>query len=244
MTKKQITVAALAEKVGGEVLGDGAIHIEDLDGIETAKEGYITFLVKASHAGLIAKTNASAVIVPKDVEETSAHGKTLIRVANPYLASAIIHNFLLEKPFEAKGVHSSAHIGNDCQLSEAITVEPFAVLGDNVSVGERVYIGAGTVIGNNVTIGDDTVLRPNVTIECGTLIGSRVIIHAGTVIGSDGYGYAADEHGRHIKRPQVGIVRIDDDVEIGSNCCVDRAAYGLTWIKSGEGRQHSPQMVQ
>ena len=233
MTKKQITAAALAEMVKGEIIGDGSVLIEDLDGIESAREGYITFLVKAAQADNIGTTNASAVIVPKDVREEHNHGKTLIRVANPYLASAIIHNYLLAKPFQAKGVHSSAHFGASCSFGKEITIEPCVVLGDNVEIGERVHIGAGTVIGDGVTIGDDCMLRPNVTIEYETTIGNRVIIHSGTVIGSDGYGYAADEQGRHIKRPQVGRVRIDDDVEIGANCCVDRAAYGLTWIKSG-----------
>ncbi len=233
MTKKQIRVDSLAERVNGEVIGDGSILVDSLDGIEAAGAGQITFLVKATQAELIDKTKASAVIVPMAVEQSAGDGKALIRVKNPYLASAIIHNILLEEPFRAKGIHSSAFVGENCTIGKEVTIEPMAVLGNNVVVGERVFIGAGAFIGDNVVIGDDSVIRPNVTIEFETVIGRRVTVHAGTVIGSDGYGYAPDEHGRHIKRPQVGTVRIDDDVEIGANCCVDRAAYGLTWIQSG-----------
>lgn len=233
MTEKQIRVDVLAELVNGEVVGDRSLLIDSLDGIEAAGPGQITFLVKANQAELIAQTGASAVIVPVDIEDSVGDEKTLVRVKNPYLASAIIHNTLLEKPFNAKGVHGSAFIGDNCTFGEKVTIEAMAVLGSNVVIGERVYVSSGTYIGDNVVIGDDTTIKPNVTIEHETVIGCRVTIHAGTVIGSDGYGYAPDEEGRHIKRPQVGTVRIDDDVEIGANCCVDRAAYGLTWIKSG-----------
>jgi len=231
--KKQIRVDTLAEQVNGEVIGDGSILIDSLNGIEAAVPGQITFLVKATQVDIIAKTEASAVIVPMAIEDNSGNGKTLIRVKNPYLASAIIHNLLLEKPFYAKGVHSSAYVGANCTIGKEVTIEPLAVLGDNVVIGERVYVGSGAYVGDNSVLGDDTIIRPNVTIESETVIGCRVTVHAGTVIGSDGYGYAPDELGRHIKRPQVGTVRIDDDVEIGANCCVDRAAYGLTWIMSG-----------
>lgn len=223
----------LAELVDGEVIGEGATTAYGLDAIESAGAGQISFLVKASRKDLLKTTAASIVLIPMDVKDTEDVHATLIRVKNPYLASAIIHNHLLEKPFEARGVHSRAHVGENCTLPEQLTIEAMAVLGNNVTLGNRVYIGCGAVVGDNVAIGDDSVIRSNVTIEHETTLGCRVVIHPGTVIGSDGYGYAADEQGRHIKRPQVGRVRIDDDVEIGANCCIDRATYGLTWIKAG-----------
>lgn len=228
--KKQVSVKELAALVGGEVAGDGTLPISGLASIDSAGIGEITFLVKANRIDFLEKTEASAIIVPLEISESA---KTIIRVKNPYLASAIIHNYLLQEPFEAKGVHPTAHVGQDCLIPDEVTISPKAVIGDRVRLGQRVFIGAGVYIGNDVKIGDDTIIRPNVTVEYGTVIGNRVIIHAGTVLGSDGYGYAADERGCHIKRPQVGIVRIDDDVEIGANCCVDRAAFGVTWVKSG-----------
>ncbi len=230
MANKQVSVQQLADLVNGRVVGDSNILVSGLNSIEAAGDGEITFLVKASKTDLLGDTKASAIIVPFEIESCS---KTIIQVKDPYLASAIIHNFLLAEPFVAKGIHESTSIGKDCILPEQITVDPFAVIGDRVKLGERVHIGTGVVIANDVEIGDDTVLRPNVVIEHGCKIGCRVYLHAGTVIGSDGYGYAADERGCHIKRPQVGTVRIDDDVEMGANCCIDRGAYGLTWIKSG-----------
>jgi UDP-3-O-[3-hydroxymyristoyl] glucosamine N-acyltransferase len=230
MKEKTVSLKTLAQLVQGEIAGDEDIMIRGLAPLETAGEGEITFLVKANRSDALAATSASAVLVPMSIEKAD---KTLIRVRDPYLASAKIHNFLLEEPFRAMGVHACACIGADCTIPEQVSIAAMAVIGDRVKIGKRVSIGAGTVIGNDVEIGDDTLLKANVTIEPGCRLGKRVIIHSGAVIGSDGYGYAVDEKGCHVKRPQVGIVRIDDDVEIGANTCIDRAAYGVTWIKSG-----------
>ncbi len=227
---KKVRLQELAELVQGEVMGDGDIVISNVAGLDTAKKGDISFLAKSAKKALLDKTDASAVIVPLDIDEAP---QPAIKVKNPYLASAIIHNYLLEEEFVAKGVHEQAYVGSDCTMGEKITIEACAVIGNSVTLGERVRIRAGVVIGDNVTIGDDCDIHPNVVIEEGSILGNRIILHAGTVIGSDGYGYAPDEKGCHIKRPQVGIVQIDDDVEIGANCCVDRAAFGVTWIKAG-----------
>jgi UDP-3-O-[3-hydroxymyristoyl] glucosamine N-acyltransferase len=230
MMEKTVSLKTLAQLVQGEISGDGDVMIAGLAPIETAGEGEITFLAKANRMETLAATRASAVLVSMSVEMAD---KTLIRVRDPYLASAKIHNYLLDKPFQAQGISPRACIGRDCTIPEQTSIAPMAVIGDRVKIGGRVTIGAGTVVGDDVTIGDDTTLKANVTIEPGCRLGCRVIIHPGAVIGSDGYGYATDEKGCHVKRPQVGIVRIDDDVEIGANTCVDRATYGVTWIKSG-----------
>lgn len=231
MTEKTITVEKLAEMVKGQVVGDKTALISGFAPLDSAGSGDITFLTKAKMADLLKTTGARAVIVPLGVEEVE--NISAIRVKDPYLAAAIIHSFFMEVPFDAKGVHPRAFVGEDCLLGKEITIAPLAVLGDRVKLGERVTVGAGAVIGNDVEIGDDTTIHANVTVYPKSIIGKRVAIHSGTVIGSDGYGYAANEQGEHIKRPQVGIVRIDDDVEIGANSCIDRAAYGITWVKSG-----------
>lgn len=231
MTEKIVSVETLAGMVQGEVIGDKDALISGFAPLDGAGKNDITFLAKANRADLLDGTEAGAAIVPDGVDQ--ANDLPLIRVRDPYLAVAIIHSFLLEKPFEPKGVHPRAMVGEGCRLGENITVGPLAVLGSRVTLGERVTIGPGAVIGDGVTIGDDSIIHANVSIYEGCTIGSGVIIHSGTVIGSDGYGYSANERGEHVKRPQVGTVRIDDNVEIGANCCVDRAAYGVTWIKSG-----------
>jgi UDP-3-O-[3-hydroxymyristoyl] glucosamine N-acyltransferase len=230
MTGKKIKLRTLAELVGGEVAGDGDTLIHGLNSIEMAGEGEITFLVKANRIDVLQETRASAVIVPLSIETAD---KPLLRVRDPNLASARIHNFLLAEPFTAKGIHGRAWVGEGCTIPAQVSIGPCVVIGDRVRLGARVTIEAGTVVGEDVEIGDDTILKANVTVEKGCRIGCRVIIHPGVVIGSDGYGYAVDEKGCHVKRPQVGIVQIDDDVEIGANTCIDRATYGVTWIKSG-----------
>lgn len=230
MEQKVVTVREIAEMVNGEVVGDGDMCINGFGPLEAAGEGEVSFLAKKKEE-LLEKCKAGVVIVPQGM--MSVEGRTVIVAKNPYLASAIIHNYFLEKPFEAQGVHPRAFVGEDCTISEQVSVAPLAVIGKRVTLGERVAIGAGTVIEDDVEIGDDCEIKANVTIYHGTIIGNRVTIHSGSVIGCDGYGYAANEQGEHIKRPQVGIVKIDDDVEIGANCCIDRAAYGHTWIKSG-----------
>lgn len=237
MIEKEVTVEKLAEMVQGRVLGDGARLISGFAPLDSADLSEITFLAKAKDKALLSGCKAGAVIVPKKIYGDDSLGSggdwSAIEVADPYLAVAIIHSFFVEKPFVAKGVHPKAHVEESCSVSDLVTIAPLAVLGERVTVGERVEIKAGAVIGDDVVIGNDTTIHANVTIYEGTKIGSRVSVHSGTVLGSDGYGYAANEQGVHIKRPQVGIVQIEDDVEIGANCCIDRAAYGVTLIKSG-----------
>lgn len=231
MSEKAMSVAELATMVKGTVVGDGTLLLKGFGPLETATGDQLSFLGDRKMQAALESTRAGAVLVPMGF--VPAHGLTVIQVADPYLASAVIHNHFLRKSFTAKGIHPRAFIGEYCWLAEEISIAPLAVIGDRVKIGMRVEIGAGAVIGNDAVIGDDCHIKPNVTIADGCVLGDRVIIHSGTVIGSDGYGYATNERGEHIKRPQVGIVKIEDDVEIGANCCIDRAAYGVTLIKKG-----------
>jgi UDP-3-O-[3-hydroxymyristoyl] glucosamine N-acyltransferase len=158
----------------------------------------------------------------------------VIEVANPDLAAALIHNFLLAEDFTGKGIHDSAVIGVDCQISEQVTICPQVSIGDRVTIGDRVIVHPGVVIGDDVKIGDDCVLHANVVVTYGCELGRSVTLHHGAVIGSDGFGFASDPAtGEHVTKPQVGTVRIDDGVQIGANSCIDRAAFGTTHVKSG-----------
>lgn len=227
---QEYSVRQLAELVGGQVAGDGDVRIHALNGIEYAQPGEITFVLDKKHLPLPESCQASACIVPNGAE---CGALPLIVAEQPSVAAAQIHTALLHRPFAAGGVHPSAVVGSGCTLPAAVSIGPLVCLGDNVVLGERVTIHPGAVIGDGVCIGDDTIIHANVTVAQGCTIGSRVILHHGVVIGSDGFGFATDRMGRHYKKPQVGTVRIDDDVEIGANSCVDRAAFGTTWIKSG-----------
>lgn len=224
------TLNELAALVGGKVIGNGGLRVSGLNGIELAGENEITFVTGRKMAGRLAETRAAACIVPPDMKDP---GLPCIQVADPDYAAAVIHTHFLARSFLAGGIHTSAHIGADVVMTEEVTIGPLVCIGDRVRIGRRVTIHPGVVIGADSVIGDDTLLHANVTIGERTVIGSRVIIHSGAVIGSDGFGYATDRQGHHLKKPQVGNVRIDDDVEIGANSCVDRAAFGTTRIRRG-----------
>ncbi len=229
--KKEFVLEELANLVDGDIIGDRDMIVRGFGPLETAGPEDLSFLVKAAANELASQTSAGALIVPQEIEESG--GKNLIRVKNSYLAAAIIQNHMLQEPFHGSGIHNSAVVGSTTAIPAQISVAANAVIGDNVVLGERVTIESCAVIGDNVTIGEDCQIKANVTIGKNCELGARVTIHSGTVIGSDGYGYAADAQGKHIKRPQTGIVWIGDDVEIGANCCVDRATFGVTRIGSG-----------
>jgi len=230
MVGEKKTLAELAGMVGGELAGNPDLLISGVADLGSAGSGDISFVVDVKHGASLAGCEASALIVPFSLKDMPLPS---IRVKNPYLAVARIHNFFLEEPFVSTGIDPRSVVGKDCEISDEVAVSPLVFIGDRVRVGRRVTIHPGVVLYDDVVIGDDVVLHANVIIYNRCLIGNRVIIHSGTVIGSDGFGYATDERGRHLKRPHVGIVQIDDDVEIGANTAIDRATFGKTWVKQG-----------
>lgn len=225
------TLKELAALVEGEVVGDNTLKVSGLNSLELADTHEITFVTGSKMVASLKETRAAACIAPIDID---AADLPLIKVRNPEYAAAVIHNHFLSRPFNARGIDPAARIGRECRIAEEVTIGPYVVIGDWVHIGERVHIHPGTVIGDECQLGDDTLVYPNVTIARGSIIGQRVILHSGVVIGSDGFGFATDPAtGSHLKKPQVGNVQIDDDVEIGANSCVDRAAFGTTRVRSG-----------
>ncbi|MFA6284619.1 MAG: UDP-3-O-(3-hydroxymyristoyl)glucosamine N-acyltransferase [Desulfurivibrionaceae bacterium] len=223
-------LAELAALVQGELVGDPEVLIGGVADFDSAREGEITFAADLKREARLDQCKASAIIVPAAAVEI---GVPAIRVKNPYLAVARIHALFVEEPFVATGVDARAVVGRDCHIPAEVAISPLVYLGNRVRLGQRVTLHPGVVVYDDAVIGDDVVLYANVTIGRGCQIGNRVIVHSGVVIGSDGFGYATDGNGRHVKRPQVGMVQIDDDVEIGANTCIDRATFGKTWIKQG-----------
>nr|WP_275888464.1 UDP-3-O-(3-hydroxymyristoyl)glucosamine N-acyltransferase [Desulfobulbus alkaliphilus] len=220
----------LADLVGGRVEGDPQLSVRGLNGMEYAGPNELTFVLSTKQLPLPAGCKAAACIVPEGAGPLDI---ATIVSDQPSVAAARIHTHLLARPFITRGVHPSAVIGKECRIPSEVTIGPLVCLGDGVALGERVTIGAGVVIGAGTVIGEESVIHANVTIAEHCTIGKRVMIHHGAVIGSDGFGFATDMSGCHYKKPQVGTVRIDDDVAIGANACVDRAAFGTTWIKAG-----------
>jgi UDP-3-O-[3-hydroxymyristoyl] glucosamine N-acyltransferase len=223
------TVQELAEYLGGQVRGDGTARISGLGTLDDAGEGKITFLANPRYAAKVATTRASAVILPLGAE---GHGRTIIEVANPYLAFAKLLTLFYVQPLPALGVMAGAVIAPSAVLGQGVTVYPGAVVGDGVTVGDRTTLCPGVVLYPGVTVGADVVLHANVCVRERCRIGNRVIVQNGAVIGSDGFGYAPDGSGWY-RIPQIGIVVIEDDVEIGANTTIDRAALEVTLIRKG-----------
>jgi UDP-3-O-[3-hydroxymyristoyl] glucosamine N-acyltransferase len=219
----------LAEKVGGELAGRGDIDIRGVAGIGEAQDGDITFITDEKRLQDLRACRASAVIVPRGTSELPIPS---IAVKNPRFAFAQLLRIFHERPYAPGGISERAVIGKDVVLGSGPTIHPCAVVSDGAKIGSRVTLYPGVFVGTGSCIGDDTVIYPNVSIRDGVTIGSRVIIHSGTVIGSDGFGFVT-EGGLHHKILQIGGVIIEDDVEIGANCAIDRATLGNTVIRKG-----------
>jgi UDP-3-O-[3-hydroxymyristoyl] glucosamine N-acyltransferase len=219
----------LAQWVGGTVVGDGEIEISGVGAIEEARAGEITFIANPKVLPKLSKTDASAVIVSKEVTQAE---KPLLCVTDPYLAFAKILTLFSHRPYQRKGIDSRAWISSTATLGKDLTLSPFVYIGDSCSIGDRVTLFPGVYVGEDSSIGEDSVLHPHVSIYSGTVIGKRVILHSGVVIGSDGFGYVKEGR-KNVKIPQVGKVEIEDDVEIGANTTIDRAALGKTIIRRG-----------
>jgi UDP-3-O-[3-hydroxymyristoyl] glucosamine N-acyltransferase len=225
----EFPVRKIAELVRGEVVGDGDFIIRGVAPFENAGPDDITFAASASYKKRVDETRAAAVIVSHGVCESK---KILVRVENPSLALAKVSTLFHPVCRPVIGISQDAHVGKDFKYGIDVSVYPCVFIGDYVTLGDRVTLYPGVVVANGVAIGDDVVVYPNVSILERCQIGSRVVIHAGSVIGSDGFGFASDGD-RYYKIPQVGTVRIDDDVEIGACNTIDRATFGRTWIKRG-----------
>jgi UDP-3-O-[3-hydroxymyristoyl] glucosamine N-acyltransferase len=223
------TLEELAEYLGGIVRGDATCRVNGLAPLEAAGPDKVTFLANPKYAAKVAETGAGAVLMAPGAE---SHGRNVIEVANPYLAFAKLLTLFYVQPHPPRGVMPEACIGTNVSLGEEITIYPGAVICDNVTIGDRCVIYPGAIVYDGVTIGDDTVIHANAVVRERCRIGSRCMIQPCAVIGSDGFGYAPD--GRAYYRiPQIGIVVLEDDVEIGANTTIDRAALDITVIRRG-----------
>ena len=227
------TIAEIAELIGGVVHGDGSAVIAGVESLKDGKEGDLSFLGNKKYTDQVATTTASAVIVGKDYNPADAGATTVIVCESPNIAFAKVIEMFAPPPIVfPPTVHASAVVSETARIGEGVHIGPCAVIEDGAVVGDGSSICAGSYIGHETTIGRGTLIYPNVSIRERCVIGNGVIIHPGTVIGSDGFGFEAGPEGI-VKIPQVGIVQIDDGVEIGANCTIDRARFGRTWFKAG-----------
>jgi UDP-3-O-[3-hydroxymyristoyl] glucosamine N-acyltransferase len=224
-----VSVRKIAALVSGEHAGDGKRSIVGVASLTQATADQLSFLSNRKYAAELAATKAGAILVPENLE---GDNERWIRVDDPYFALArIMTRWFSDRP-RPTGISPKAVVSPNAKLGTNVSLGHFAIVGDEVIIGNNVTIFHGVSIEAGSIIGDDCLIYPNVVIYDGTRIGHRCIIHSGVVIGSDGYGFAT-HGGKHHKIPQIGIVRIEDDVEIGAGTTIDRAALGETVI--GEG---------
>lgn len=226
---KSITVAELASRVGGKVIGDGAVVIQSVASLEAAGENQITYVDDKKFREVARQSRASCFIVPPG---SGIDSRNCIEVENPKLAFALVAEVLHPPKQRNAERHPSAVIAANATLGKDVFIGAFVCVGEGSTIGNRTQIRAGAKIGDNVLVGEDCVIHPNAFLEDGVTIGNRVILHAGVVIGADGFGYVRGDMGYH-KFPQIGTVIIEDDVELGANTCVDRGALGRTRIGRG-----------
>jgi len=219
----------IARLIEGEIVGDESIEVEGVADIEEAKEGEIAFVSDKKHLPRLKTTQASAVIVSREIKEAKV---PLIRVENPYLAFSRVMRVLIPHEKPAEGIHSSVIVSKGVDLGKKVSIGAHSVIEEGVRIGDNTIIYPLVYVGKGSKMGKNCLIYPQVMIREGVEIGNGVIIHSGTVIGSDGFGYILHEGKQH-KVPQIGKVVIEDDVEIGANVTIDRATLGKTWIKRG-----------
>ncbi len=225
-----MTLAELAQRIGCTVEGDGTIEVRRVAGLDDAQPGDVTFLHNPKYASKIAATRASALIADARVIHAPC---AILRTAQPYLAFAAAVAALTPAPVPAPGVSPLASIAPSATVGPDVSIGPFVVVGARARIGARAVLEPHVVVGDDAVIGEDTILRAHVSVRWGVEIGARVHVQDGAVIGSDGYGFARRPDGTHQKIPQVGGVVIEDDVEIGALCAIDRPAIGETRIARG-----------
>ncbi len=217
----------------GRVEGDADVEITGFAKIEEAKQGDITFIANPKYSHFIHSTKASAVLVSDDFDTEGAEVTAVIRVKDPYKSLADLLNAFQAQKSVPHGIEQPCFIADGVEVPEDAYVGAFSYIGRGVVIGRGVRIYPQVYVGDGVHIGDGTVLRAGVRVYEGCRIGRNCILHSGCVIGADGFGFAPCADGSYEKIPQIGVVEIADDVEIGANTTIDRATFGATRVGRG-----------
>lgn len=228
----EFTAKQIAEFIQGTVEGNENATVNTFAKIEEGVPGAISFLSNPKYIHYIYETKSSIVLIDNDLHLEKDVDTTLIRVPNAYETVAkLLSLYEMSKP-KKKGVDPLAFIASSAKIADDCYIAPFAYIGENVIIGKGTQVYPHATIYDNITIGENCIIYPNVSIYHGCKIGNNVILHSGCVIGADGFGFAPTENG-YDKIPQIGIVTIEDNVEIGANTCVDRSTMGSTYVREG-----------
>jgi UDP-3-O-[3-hydroxymyristoyl] glucosamine N-acyltransferase len=228
-----MTVAELAALVGGRAFGDEGARVRRVASLEAAGEEDAAFVEDAKLFESARACRAACVIAPEGANERLGGLMSVVEVARPKLAFALVAEVLHPRRRREPSVHPSANVAAGAKLGEGVHVGAGASVGEGSDVGEGTQILEGARVGERVSVGRECVLHPNVVLYDGVSLGDRVMLHAGVVVGADGFGYVRDPAGVYHKFPQVGTVVIEDDVEVGANSCIDRGALGATRVGRG-----------
>jgi len=229
---RTLTAAAIADAVGGVLVGDGSALVSGVAPLDRAQRHQLTFLANGRYASLFAESDAGVAFVGPELRDAPGKVRARIIVPAPHDAMLSVLSTLYPPPPRESGVHPTAVIGRGATLGDGVWLGPYVVIGEGARIGAGTRIEAHVTIGAGVEVGSDCVLYPGATLYSGTVVGDRVRAHAGVRLGSDGFGYVFRE-GRHDKIPHVGRCLVESDVEIGANTTVDRGSIDDTVIGAG-----------
>ncbi|QYR10871.1 UDP-3-O-(3-hydroxymyristoyl)glucosamine N-acyltransferase [Prevotella sp. Rep29] len=228
----EFTAKQIAELINGRIEGDENAVVSTFSKIEEGKPGAISFLSNPKYTHFLYETQSSVVLVNEDVKLERPVNATLIRVDNAYECVAKLLQLYESMKPQKTGIDPLAFISPKAKIGKDCYIGPFAYIGDDVEIGDHSQIYPHATIFDKAIVGNHCIIYPNVSIYHDCHIGNNVIIHSGSVIGADGFGFAPNADG-YDKMPQIGIVTIEDDVEIGANTCIDRSTMGSTYIRKG-----------
>jgi UDP-3-O-[3-hydroxymyristoyl] glucosamine N-acyltransferase len=228
-----LKVSEVAERLGCALEGDPSLEISRVAGLQHAVPGDLSFLANPKYLDQLTSTRASAVIVARDLAHPRAPGHAFLRCSNPYASFARALGLFVSSPLPPPGIHPLSAIAPDATIGADVSIGPFVSIGAGTIIGDRTVLYPNVVVGDAVRLGAHCIVHAHCSIRDRVTIGDRVILHDGVVIGSDGFGFATDDDGTHVKIPQQAQVVIEDDVEIGANTAIDRPAVGETRIGAG-----------
>lgn len=229
----QITAAQIAQLINGTVEGNPSAIVTKAGKIESAGSEDVSFLANPKYINHIYETRASVVIVGKEVVFEKPVQATVIRHPMPYYGFCIVLDTYFNPHQDRQGIHPSAIVAESAKIGQNVFIGPFVVVEDHAEIADGAQLYAHVFVGTKAKVGKKTILYPGVNLYSDCQVGDHCIVHAGTAIGSDGFGFAPTPDGSYAKIPQIGNVIVEDHVEIGANCCLDRATMGSTIIRKG-----------
>jgi UDP-3-O-[3-hydroxymyristoyl] glucosamine N-acyltransferase len=232
VTAGSLTAQAVADLVGGRLLGDGAVRIHAVRPLDRAGPDALSLAVSSRYAADLGSSRAGAVLVPEELAGAASGSQTRIVVRDPYGALVRVLQALFPREAPSSGIDSTVRIGAGSSIGADVSIGPFVVLGRNVQLGARSRLAQHVSLGDGVVVGEDTIIGPGVVCHSGSRLGNRVVLKAGAVIGGDGFGYVWDGKG-HARIPHVGGCILEDEVEVGSHTCIDRGSIDDTVVGRG-----------